>query len=193
MEEIGHESDFLMDGAKPTDSSEDEMPNRALVDLINQEIILREEEECDVEEYIENVEGDSETEALSHLLLSQGFYKAIVWMTIPINSYSLDSVPLSINHGEIRYIKPPSHSVCAHDDPTVIKNAHNYNRTDTAHIKQRPLKLIKRKSHRRAEPSKLVNLIDKQPPKRPVLWVLLLLLLVVVVAIVYCRETREGL
>ncbi|KAI0544810.1 hypothetical protein F4679DRAFT_563608 [Xylaria curta] len=64
MEEIGHENDFLMDDAKPADASEDDVPGKALVDLVNQEIIVRgeqEEDECDVE-VIEIVEGDSETE-----------------------------------------------------------------------------------------------------------------------------------
>ncbi|KAI8951869.1 hypothetical protein F4801DRAFT_577969 [Xylaria longipes] len=62
MEEIGHEGEFLMDGAKPAISTEDDVPNKALVDLVNQQIASRGEEELDVEEYLDNIRDGSDTE-----------------------------------------------------------------------------------------------------------------------------------
>ncbi|KAH8156615.1 hypothetical protein CIB48_g11633 [Xylaria polymorpha] len=63
IEEIGHEGEFLMDGAKPPGSVEDDVPNKALVDLVNQEIATGEESALDYEEYLENLEKDSEADS----------------------------------------------------------------------------------------------------------------------------------
>ncbi|KAI0407339.1 hypothetical protein F4802DRAFT_18029 [Xylaria palmicola] len=51
MEEIGHEqADFLLSGAKPATSAEDETPNPVLIDLVNQQIVLAARKEFDEEE-----------------------------------------------------------------------------------------------------------------------------------------------
>ncbi|KAI0450563.1 hypothetical protein F5B21DRAFT_426424 [Xylaria acuta] len=63
IEEIGHEGEFLMDGAKPATSIEDDVPNKALVDLMNQEIASGpDKEEFDAEEYLDNIMYGSDTE-----------------------------------------------------------------------------------------------------------------------------------
>ncbi|KAI1284557.1 hypothetical protein F5Y07DRAFT_393521 [Xylaria sp. FL0933] len=62
MEEIGHKGEFLMDGAKPAYSTEDNVPNKALVDLVNQDIASKERDELDYLEYLENIEHGSEAD-----------------------------------------------------------------------------------------------------------------------------------